>query len=313
MPNLIPKASIIITTRNRPHLVPRAVQSAQASGSDVEIVVVDDASTDDTAEVCRKLSGIKYIRLERNQGTAGARNVGILASKGKYITFLDDDDMRLPGSLDVQAAALEANPEAGFICGAIIMADQNYQATGEVIRPHRSDGDVFWEILEFDFPVMGLSTLIHKECFLRVGLLGRHLIGIDDWDIFTRIAEHYPVLTVADPVGVYRQPTPYSGQGSSSSATLLRRVAGHQLSLLKLPRALAAPASKRRLTRRRALNRIADTLLWNAARSLPGGEFGTACTNIMVALQLNPLRAVRPGAYKKLAQRLFLKSKALGR
>jgi len=74
----MPRVSVIIPTHSRPHLLPRAVKSAWAAGRDVEVIVVDDASTDATAQVCHTLKGIKYIRLERNQGVAGARNVGIL-------------------------------------------------------------------------------------------------------------------------------------------------------------------------------------------------------------------------------------------
>lgn len=299
--------SVIIPTHDRPHVLPRAVESARAAGTDVEIIVVDDASIDETAEVCRGLKEIKYVRLERNQGVAAARNVGIMKSTGRYIAFLDDDDLRLPGSLDAQADLMDKHPEAGFVCGAMIMADQDYQPTGEVFVPRRS-GDVFWDLLELDFPVMPLSTLIRKECFLRVGLLNQKLSGLDDWDIFTRIAEIYPVLVVDQPMGVYRQPTPTSVQGSSSQATQLRRASRHQLRLLGLPRARMAPASQRRAVRRRAINRIADTLLWNAAQYWPRGEYRTVCANIMVALRLNPLRAARPGAYKKLAQRLLTKT-----
>ena len=76
------KASIIITTRSRPHLVPRAVQSAQASGRNVEIVVVDDASSDETAEVCRGLSGINYVRVEHNQGWPGRGTLDWLRAVG---------------------------------------------------------------------------------------------------------------------------------------------------------------------------------------------------------------------------------------
>lgn len=303
----MPAVSIIIPTHNRPDLLVRAVESAQAAGTNVEVIVVDDASTDGTAAVCRELKGIKYIRLERNQGVAGARNVGILESTGKYVAFLDDDDRRLPGSVDTQAAVLDANPEAGFVCGAMIMADQEYRPTGEVLLPSHHGGDVFWELLELDFPVMPLSTLIRKDCFLRVGLLNQRLEGIDDWDIFTRIAEIYPGLVIEEPMGVYRQPTPSSAQGSSSQAAQLRRAWRHQRQLLRLPRARRATASKRRLIRRQAINRIADTLLWNAALHLPRGEFGAACANILGALRLNPLRLARPGAYKKLAERLTVK------
>ena len=110
--------SVIIPTHARPDLLPRAVDSARQAGTDVEIIVVDDASTDETARVCQGLENIKYVRVERNQGVAGARNLGIFVSTSDYIAFLDDDDLRLPGSLDHQLAALKANPEAGFVCGA---------------------------------------------------------------------------------------------------------------------------------------------------------------------------------------------------
>jgi glycosyltransferase involved in cell wall biosynthesis len=297
--------SVIIPTHNRPHLLARAVESARAAGTTVEVIVVDDASIDATADVCRELGDIKYIRLERNQGVAGARNVGILESTGKYVAFLDDDDLRLPGSLDTEAALLDANPEAGFVCGAMIMADQEYQPTGEVFLPHNS-GNVFWHLLELDFPVMPLSTLIRKECFLRIGILNQKLEGIDDWDIFTRIAEIYPVLVTEQPMGIYRQPTPSSDQGSSSQATQLLKAARHQLKLLELPLAREAEPEVRRAIRRRTLNRCADTLLWTATRQLPRREYGAVFRNVLGALRLNPFRMARPRAYKKLAQRLIL-------
>lgn len=302
----MPNVSVIIPTHSRPELLPRAVESARQAGTDVEIIVVDDASTDATAEVCRKLAGIKYVRLERNQGVAGARNVGILCSTAKYVAFLDDDDLRLPGSLDQQMAALEASPEAGFVCGAMIMADQNYQPTGEVIRSRHPGGDAFWELLELDFPVMPLCTLIRRECFLRVGLLNRQVSSIDDWDIFTRIAELYPVVLIDEPVGLYRQPTPFSGQGSSARAVQLRLVAQHQPRLLRLPRAAAATAKQRHSARRRTINRIADNLIWTAAKiHLPNGKLRPAFANITVALRLAPLSFVRPRAYVKLVNHLF--------
>ena len=125
------RTSVIIPTHRRPHLLPKAVESARDAGTNIEIIVVDDASLDETATVCRRLEGIRHIRLERNQGVAGARNVGLLNCKGEYVCFLDDDDLRLPGSLDLQARILDDHPEAGFVCGAMIMADQNYRPTGE--------------------------------------------------------------------------------------------------------------------------------------------------------------------------------------
>ena len=305
----MPKASVIIPTHDRPQLLPRAVESARAAGTDVEIIVVDDASTDATADVGRNLSDIKYVRVERNQGVAGARNIGIFVSTGEYVAFLDDDDLRLPGSLDIQVAALEANPDAGFVCGAMIMTDQDYRPTGEVIQPKPPSGDIFWELLELDFPVMPLCTLIRKECFWRVGLLNRHLSSIDDWDIFTRIAELCPAMVIQEPIGLYRQPTPFSGQGSSARAAQLRRVARHQLNLLRLPRAASATNERRRDARKRMVKRISENLIWTAAAQyLPKLKLQPALANLSVALRLDPLSIFRPSAYEKLAKNLIVKT-----
>src|ERR1044071_9505084 len=113
----MPRSSIIMAPHSRPQLLPRAVESARAAGIDVEVIVIDDASMDETAGVCRALKGIKYLRVERNQRVAGARNIGLVASKGEYISFLDDDDMRLPGSLALQIELLARNPDAALVYG----------------------------------------------------------------------------------------------------------------------------------------------------------------------------------------------------
>ena len=118
----MPKVSVIIPSFNRPHLLARCVESVRQAGPDIEVVVVDDASSDGTAKVCRALQNINYVRLDRNQGVAGARNAGLLASSGDYIGFLDDDDLRLPDSIAHQLALLEAAPEAGFVAGGCCLA-----------------------------------------------------------------------------------------------------------------------------------------------------------------------------------------------
>lgn len=299
-----PTVSVIIPTHSRPHLLPRAVESARAAGACVEVVVVDDGSTDETAAVCRSLEGVKCVRLDHNQGVASARNVGIFASSAPFVAFLDDDDLRLKGSLDLQVEALACDGAAGFSCGAMLLADQSGRLTGEVSAPNHQSGDVFWPLLELGFPVMPISVVIRRECFSRAGLFDSSLSGIDDWDMLVRIAELYPAAVSNEPVSVYRKPTPSSGQGSSAQAGHLSRAARHQLRLLGLPRAMSAPASRRREVRRRALERIADTLLLNAARALCDGAYRFACANTLAALRLSPRRALRPAGYAKLASML---------
>src|SRR2546430_3914296 len=136
--------SLIITTHNRPQLLARASASARAAGTNIEVVVVDDASTDETAGVCRTLSWINYVRVERNQGVAGARNVGLLASRGEYVTFLDDDDQRLPNSVDKQIETLERDPEAVLAYGQAIPE----APSGAQHPAHPADcpqGDILWD------------------------------------------------------------------------------------------------------------------------------------------------------------------------
>ncbi|HWS85440.1 MAG TPA: glycosyltransferase family 2 protein [Pyrinomonadaceae bacterium] len=301
----MPRVSVIIPTYNRPGLLPRAVESARRAGEDVEVIVVDDASVDETAEVCRSLPGIKYLRLERNQGVAGARNVGLLASSADFIAFLDDDDLRLPGTLDSQLREFERDPGLGFVCGPVLCAGQGGELTGEVSAPKHPGGDMFWELLNLDFPVFPLTLVMRKECLFRVGLFERDIPGIDDWDLLVRVAEVYRGAVVTEPVGVYRLATPTSGQGTSALRSHLKLVARGQVGLLDLPRVAAAGRAARRAARRNALNNISDILLWNVYTWLPRGAYRYASSCLLTALRLNPRGVLRPAAFAKGLRKLL--------
>ncbi|HEY9283322.1 MAG TPA: glycosyltransferase family A protein [Pyrinomonadaceae bacterium] len=294
----MPKVSIIIATYNRARLLPRAVESARQAGSDVEIVVVDDASTDETPEVCRALSGVNYVRVERGQRLGGARNVGILASAGEFLAFLDDDDLRLPGSLDLQAEALAANPDAGLVYGQTVLGDQDCVPTGRVYPNPCPQGDIFWELLERNF-IGCPSAMFRRSCLYRVGLPASDIPGIEDWDLWVRLAEMYPAVALERPVAIYRKATPGSGQFTSDAAAMVRRItAAHRERWMTLPRALAAPAARRRDVERRFSRNMATHLLWEAGRGVRHGNFRAARTSLLAALRLHPAalihRATRP-------------------
>ncbi len=135
------KISVIIATRNRAGLLPRAVDSVRMAGANVEIVVVDDASTDSTPEVCAGLSGVEVIRLRKKRGLAAARNAGLAKCRGALLAFLDDDDIRMPSSLDRQREFLQAHPEAAAAYGRVFLFDdspepqQRVARAGEIRRP----------------------------------------------------------------------------------------------------------------------------------------------------------------------------------
>ncbi len=113
-----PLVSVIIPTYNRAKLIPAAVASVVSqSYKNFEIVVVDDGSTDDTKKVIRNLqtgNDIKYIYSE-NGGPAHARNIGMRSAQGKYIAFLDSDDLYYPYKLALQVSFMESHPEAGLV------------------------------------------------------------------------------------------------------------------------------------------------------------------------------------------------------
>src|SRR6185369_12326872 len=139
-----------------------------------------DDSTDETSEICQTLPEIRYIRLPRNVGLAGARNAGILASSAEFVAFLDDDDIRLPDSLDSQLRALDASPRAAFCYGRVLIADSSRQLpTGEILPKHCPTGDIFWELLEQNFiPVP--SVVASREVVIDAGLFGPEPL-VEDW------------------------------------------------------------------------------------------------------------------------------------
>jgi hypothetical protein len=303
----MPRASIIITTHNRPHLVARAVESARLSGKDVEVIVVDDASTDETAKVCRALEGVHYVRVERNQRVAGARNIGILASSSEYLSFLDDDDVRLAHTLDAQVEALEAAPEAGMIYAQALLGDQSGASTGRFYPLHSFEGDVFWRLLGRNFIPCG-SVVFRRSCLARTGLLDAAVPGLDDWDLWIRISELYPVIAFEHAVMVWRQSTPSSEQGTSMAADLVRQSARQfRERWMSLRRARDAGQIIRRQARAEFSKNMASHLLWEAVRATKGGRVTQALRNLSVALRLFPLQVARAVVNSKNIRALFVK------
>jgi glycosyltransferase involved in cell wall biosynthesis len=284
----MPRVSVIITTHNRPEFLPRAVESALSAGADVEIVVVDDASVDETAEICRRMNGIRYVRVERNQRVAGARNLGILASTGDYITFLDDDDIRLAHSLNLQVSYLESTPDVGLVYGQVLEGDQNCIPTGERYPIQFPQGDVFWKLLEGNF-IPCVTALFRRSCLYRMGLLDEAAPGVDDWDLWIRIAELYQVAAVEQPVAIWRRSTPGSGQGSSKTVDIISLSCNlFRHKWLALPRSASAPRHRRQMASRQFSNVVSDHLVWETANSLVRGEVRDAKKSLATLLRLHP-------------------------
>lgn len=269
----MPRVSIIITTHNRVKLLRRAIESALNAGTNVEVIVVDDASSDETEDFCRNLDGIKYVRLDRNQKTAGARNVGIVASESPFIAFLDDDDWRLPGSIDAQVDLLELDPECGLVYGRFLQATQMEEILpNEPIPENCAEGDLFWQLLESN--IFGcLTAVFRRECIERVGLLDTSpdMVGIEDYDLWIRIAEFFPIRAVNKAVAVYRVPTADSDQWSSDVLPqTIRRYKACKTKWLKMPRIASELGKDADRKRRDILNSLSERILFDMAHNTVG-------------------------------------------
>lgn len=247
----MPLTSIIIPTHDRPELLPRAVESARRAGAEIEIVVVDDGSTDATSSVCASLDDVVYIRLDERRGVGYARAAGINASKGTYISFLDDDDARLAGSIDRQLAVLNAAPDAALVYGQLYGATQDFTIDESRRFPQSCpSGDVFWTLVGGNFIPSG-SAVVRRDAIDAVGGLFHEAMPADDWDLWLRIAERYPIAVLPEPVSIYREPTLWSKQGSSRVAEGLLSADLRVLQrCAKLPRAIADPRAFRRAAAR---------------------------------------------------------------
>ena len=289
----MPKVSVIIATRNRCTSLPHAIESARNASRDVEIVVVDDASHDQTPDICQSSGDIKYIRLQQRVGLGPARNVGLIASSSPYISFLDDDDLRLPGSLDLQLDLIEARADAGMIYAQALYGDDEGQAKGGGYPEDCPEGDLFWEIMSWNF-IPCPTVVFRRECIKRLGLLEDDAPGIEDWDLWVRIAEVYPVLALAEPVALWRQSSPRSGQFTSHEESLHREARRlHRDKWLKLPRAAAAPAAQRRKVARDFASHASQQLVWSAGARLKSGMFFESAKMTVSATRMYPLSLTR--------------------
>ena len=286
----MPKVSVIIATRNRCALLPRAIESARRAGSDLEIVVVDDASEDQTPEVCTKYSAdVRYVRLQRRLGIGGARNVGLITSTAPYIAFLDDDDGRLPGTLDKQIELLDAEPDAGMIYGKALYGDENCEPAGGSYPDVCARGDLFWQLLVWNF-IPCPTVMFRRACIPRLGMLEEDAPGIEDWDLWVRIAEVYPVLALDEPVAIWRQPVHTSDQITSRGEKLHRLAQRwHREKWLKLPRAVGAAATQRRQAARAFAQRASQQLLWEGAARLKSRHYREFARVALASARLHPI------------------------
>ena len=201
--NCTPSVSVIIPTHNRSQILKRAVISVlNQSYHDFEVVVVDDASTDETTEVVRKFEDkrIKYIRHKQNKGAPAARNTGLRVSNSEYIAFLDDDDEWLPEKLEIQITAFKAaQPNVGVIYTAFWRVQNGKKKFFPSSKIKHKQGNLYEQLLNGNF--IGLPTVIaKKQCFEKVGLFDECFPRLQDWEFLIRCAQQYHFIYIDKPL-----------------------------------------------------------------------------------------------------------------
>lgn len=196
--------SVVIPVFNGAEFVADALRSVLAQTlAPLEIIVINDGSTDQTASVLAEFSGRITVVQQANRGLPATRNVGAQLARGTWLAFLDADDTWMPAKLERQMArALEVD-------AALIYTDRfNVGARGDLpdvqsaVQP-LYEGDVFEDLLRGNH-VTVTSVMVRREVFDALGGFNEQLRAAEDWDLWIRVAASYPVAAVHEPLVSYR-------------------------------------------------------------------------------------------------------------
>ncbi len=198
----MPTVSVIIPTYNRAWVLHEAIDSVLAQDfQDLEIVVVDDGSTDNTQEI---LESYKQIRVlgQDHRGVSTARNAGIALAGGRLITFLDSDDLWLPGKISAQIAFFNTHPDA-VICQTEEIWIRNGKRVNPKKRHKKWSGMIFERCLELC--IVSPSAVMMRRClFDEIGRFDETLPVCEDYDLWLRVACRFPIHLIETPLVIKR-------------------------------------------------------------------------------------------------------------
>ena len=191
--------SVIIPTYNRRNTLPRAVESVlNQIYKPIEIIVVDDGSTDGTKEMFSEMYPLVRYIYQVNSGVSLARNMGIKSASGDWIALLDSDDEWLPEKLDRQVKLLQDNAEIRF-CHTNEIWIRNNVRINQKKKHQKYGGNIFNKCLDI-CRISPSSSLFHTSVIKDVGLFDESLDVCEDYDMWLRITSKYPVLFLDQPL-----------------------------------------------------------------------------------------------------------------
>jgi glycosyltransferase involved in cell wall biosynthesis len=290
--------SVVLPVFNRRNFILDAVRSVcEQDPPPLEIIVVDDGSTDGSADAAGALSPLVKTIYQEHLGRSAARNAGIRAARGEFTAFLDSDDAWLPGKLARQVSVLERSREVGMVAGHVWAVDENDRplpdstaACRRILESLVRDGRSL-EALVRHSAIFTSTLIVRRDALDEVGLFDERLEGNEDWDLELRLVRSYALaVTPWPPVASYRV-----HRGGTSALDMARGTTR----LVRNHLAMSPPPSRR----------IRALLLVRGARSHRTlGEAWDARRALVHALGSAPLTAVRAGALRLAAGTLVPRS-----
>jgi SAM-dependent methyltransferase len=195
--------SVVITAYNHARFLAEAIESVLAQTvQDFELIVVDDGSRDNTAEVVARYPRARYIH-QRNQGLSAARNAGLKNAIARYVVFLDADDRLRPNALEAGLRCHAENPNCAFVSGRY----RFIRESGEPMPTHQRNAlneNHYQQFLRRNFIGMHATVMYDRAVFSRVGLYDTKLRAAEDYDMYLRISREHPVAIHEALVAEYR-------------------------------------------------------------------------------------------------------------
>jgi glycosyltransferase involved in cell wall biosynthesis len=198
--------SVIVPVYNRAHLVTETVASILAQTyRNIEIILINDGSTDSSLEVIQALQqenpDVLRIIDQENQGQTIARNQGIKEARGKYIAFLDSDDLWLPDKIEHQIPLFDQG--VGLVYGGVEFINESGETTGFDPCDPSVQGNIYPHLLVKN-RMTGGSVVVLSEALAKVGLFDPEFKAAENWDLWLRICKEYQARLVNKPVVKYR-------------------------------------------------------------------------------------------------------------
>jgi len=207
------RVSIIVAAYNGEKYIRETIESLlNQEEKNIEVLVVDDGSTDKTAEIVKSFTDprIRYFYQNNSGSQAAPRNKGIKEAKGDFIGLCDQDDLWYANKIEKQIESYENcenKKDIGIIISSADLIDDKGKKTGVAKVPFEGflgSKESYKKLLAGDF-ITACSVLVPKKVLDEVGLFDEGLAGVDDYDLFLRIVEKYGILAINEPLCAWRQ------------------------------------------------------------------------------------------------------------